>query len=539
MAGLQTNPPRDTAHPPAPSWVRYLLPSVSDLIFLILLLSICGSAFTPRLLGDAGIGWHIRNGEQMLRAHTITRTDPFSATMSGQAWYAWEWLYDLLIAGIHARMQLNGVVFFTALVIAATFALTFRLVLMRGGNAPVAVALLALAIRAAAIHLLARPHVLSWLLAVLWFHQLDAWETAVGPARNRRLFWLPALMLLWVNLHGGFLVGFILLGLYLTGGIIRYLAAAHPGRRQAAGHRLRHLGVIAGLSLLASLVNPYSYELHVHVYQYLSNRFLMDHIEEFRSPNFHGVAEQCFVALLLITIIALAVTREKPRVSRLLLVLFAAGSGLYASRNLPVSSLLLTLVVAPMVSRAMAGEGKDFELAGWFRQLLSRWDLFTARMGGMEASLHGHLWPVVAVAFGLWVCAHGGRLGSERLMAAHFDGTRFPVLATEYIAQSGMRDPVFCPDNWGGYLIYRLYPQINVVVDDRHDLYGEPFLKEYLKVVHVGPGWEGILRQKHWDVVLVPADSALATALKEKPGWSTLFQDDVAVLFERGKKPIP
>ena len=532
---LQSHPPRDSAHPPAPGWVRYLLPSVSDLIFLVLLISLCCGVFAPRLLGDAGIGWHIRNGELMLRTHSITRTDPFSATMSGKTWYAWEWLYDVLIADIHKHMGLNGVAFFTALVIAATFALTFRLVLVRGGSAPAAVILLALAIGAGAIHLLARPHVLSWLLAVIWFQLLDSWETAVGHTVDRRLFWLPVLMVLWVNVHGGFLVGFILLGLYLTGGLIRYLAAAHPGRRQAAGHRLKHLGVIAALSLLASLINPYTFALYGHIYEYLSNRFLMDHIEEFRSPNFHGLAEQCFVALLLITIVALTLTREKPRLSRLLVVLFAAASGMFAARNLPVSALLLVLIAAPMISRSLAGEGADSELPGWLRKLLSRFDLFRARMGGMEESLHGHLWPVIAVGLGLGVCAHGGRLGPAQLMSAHFDPERFPVQASEQILQRGIQQPIFCPDDWGGYLIYRLYPRNKVIVDDRHDLYGEAFLKEYLKVIRVEPGWEEVLKREHVGVVLAPTGSALAGGLEGRTGWEKVYGDETASLFLWGK----
>ena len=261
--------------------------------------------------------------------------------MQGQPWYAWEWLYDLLIARIHQAMGLNGVVFFTALVIAGTFAFALRLTLARGGNLPLTLTLLALALGASAIHLFARPHVLSWLLVVIWFERLDSWDRAVDRASDRALFWLPVLMLVWVNLHGGFLTGFILLGLYFAGNFLRSLTAPESAERQVAGQRLRLLGMITLLSLVATLANPYGYKLHVHIFEYLSNRFLMNHIEEFLSPNFHGLAEQCFALLLGITMIALAAEREKPRPSLLLVILFAAGSGLYASRNLPVSSLLL------------------------------------------------------------------------------------------------------------------------------------------------------------------------------------------------------
>src|SRR5277367_4121074 len=105
----------------------WLIPSVADLWFVVLLVTLSVGAASSRLLGDAGIGWHIRNGQQMLATHAVTRTDSFSVTMQGQPWFAWEWLYDLGIAAIHHLAGLNGVVFFTALVIAFTFALALRI----------------------------------------------------------------------------------------------------------------------------------------------------------------------------------------------------------------------------------------------------------------------------------------------------------------------------------------------------------------------------------------------------------------------------
>ena len=126
------------------------------------------------MLRDAGTGWHIRNGQLMLQTHSITRVDPFSATMSGQPWYAWEWLYDVLIAAIHHVFGLNGVVFYTAAVMAVTFVLVFHLAMRRGGSLPITFFLLVLSLGASAVHFLARPHVLSWLFTVIWFELLDS-----------------------------------------------------------------------------------------------------------------------------------------------------------------------------------------------------------------------------------------------------------------------------------------------------------------------------------------------------------------------------
>src|SRR5437667_10625 len=93
-----------------------------------------GEVVTPRLLGDADTGWHIRNGELILTTHSITRVDPFSSTMQGKPWYAWEWLYDAAVALVHGWYGLNGVVFASAVVIALTFSLIFILAQARGGS---------------------------------------------------------------------------------------------------------------------------------------------------------------------------------------------------------------------------------------------------------------------------------------------------------------------------------------------------------------------------------------------------------------------
>ncbi|HTF42789.1 MAG TPA: hypothetical protein VK641_02755, partial [Terriglobales bacterium] len=199
------------------AWFLWISPSITDLLFLVMFFALTCGVLAPRLLWDGGIGWHIRNGQQMLETHTITRVDSFSSTMSGQAWYAWEWLYDGLIAAIHGAMGLNGVEFFSALVIAATFTLVLRLALLRGASLLTSTALLLLSIAACSIHLLARPHLLSWLFGVVWFQIVDSAAKAESPHR-RRLYWLPLLMLIWVNVHGGFVFGLILLVLYLVGG---------------------------------------------------------------------------------------------------------------------------------------------------------------------------------------------------------------------------------------------------------------------------------------------------------------------------------
>ena len=146
---------------PASVWVRWALPSASDMIFVVLLGSLCFTGLATKMLGDAGIGWHIRTGQQILSTYLIPRVDPYSSIMSGKPWIAWEWLYDVIVGALDSSMGLNGVVWFNALLIAATFALTFQSMIARGTKIFAALVLILLAISASMIHVLARPHVAS------------------------------------------------------------------------------------------------------------------------------------------------------------------------------------------------------------------------------------------------------------------------------------------------------------------------------------------------------------------------------------------
>jgi len=155
---------------------RFLLPSVRDIIFIFLFWSLLAGALSNRPLADADIGWHIRTGEQILATHSLPRTDQFSSTMQGQPWFAWEWLYDILLGILHQACGLNGVVWLCALLVATVFAMLLSQLLRRGTGLLLAIVFMLLAEMASTIHLYARPHIASWLFSLLWFVVLEKWE---------------------------------------------------------------------------------------------------------------------------------------------------------------------------------------------------------------------------------------------------------------------------------------------------------------------------------------------------------------------------
>jgi hypothetical protein len=188
-----------------------------------------------------------------------------------------------------------------------------------------------------------------------------------------------------------------------------------------------------------------------------------------------------------------------------------------------VSAMLLTMIAAPLFCRASVGSSGPF----------SSLRAFSSRMDRLEIDIRWHPWPILVVVLGTASCFHQGTLFGKRVMDAHFDATRFPVQAVDWLQQRGNREPVFTLDSWGGYLIYRLYPGTKVFIDDRHDFYGEPFVRDYLKLLHVEPGWNQVLDQLGVNLIVVPAKSKLGDRLQQAPGWKPIHQDEVAKIFER------
>jgi hypothetical protein len=515
-----------------PGILRYLFPSVGDLIFLVTFWALLMGPLSNRPLADSDIGWHIRTGEQILATHSVPHVDSFSFTMRGQPWFAWEWLYDVILGIVHRAMGLNGVVWLAALLMASTFAILLRQLLARGTGLPVAIVLWLLALGAASIHAFARPHIVSWLFTLVWFLALERWQR--GNASLWLPWFFPVSVALWVNLHGGWLLGMALFAIYvISAGIESWRSKDAIARIQSAA-RARAMGWMLVLSALATVLNPYGLQLHEHIYRYLGDPYLMNRIAEFRSPDFHGWGQRCFVVILLLVFLAVAGRSVKMRVSHWLITLLMAWAGVYAVRNVPVSAMLLTLIIGPSLWESVAGLA---ESPGAWRRVRSvaQWLTgFASRASAQELSLRGHLWPLVGVAVALSVCLHGGRIGSQVFIQHEFDREHFPSRAIDYLLAEKSTNPVFEPDQWGGYFIYRLYPGRMVLIDDRHDLYGSARFRDYLILMQGEPGWRDVLAKWNIKTVVVQADSTLRNLLGQLPHeWATVYEDRTAVVMEK------
>jgi len=471
------------------------------------------------MLGDGDTGWHVKTGEWILANRRIPNQDIFSYTKAGQPWFAWEWLWDLSFGWLHQHAGMAAVILTSILVLCCTSALLFRLVRRECGNALLAISIMFLVTGASAIHWLARPHLFTLLFAVIFYSLLER----VNEGHIRLLWWLPALMLVWTNLHGGFFVGLILVGAYAGGELLRALFEA---RIEAARRAIPYLLAGAGC-LLATFVNPYSYHLHAHIFEYLTDRYQYRNIVEFQSFNFHHPVTVFFEPMLLLGLAAVIWSLARRDYVHALLVAGWAHLALVAVRNTPIFMMVASVPVAAMLQK-MIEDLPASNLANWLRLAASRVARFAAEFGATDSIPRLHLASAGAACF---LVALFYAPNAPAMCRAQYDAARYPAKAVEFLQKDGSADTIFTDDTWGGYLIYRLYPANKVFIDGRSDFYGSTFNEKYLDVMKVRYGWEKNLDQYHVNAILLPVETPLTATLKESPRWRAVYDDGVAILF--------
>jgi len=484
------------------------------------------------LLSDCDTGWHIRTGEWILAHHGVPTHDIFSYSKPDGAWYAWEWLTDIIWAFLNSHGGLATVATVGMLLIAFTFTLLFRLV-RRNSNALVAIVVTMTAAVASSVHWLARPHLFTLVFLVLFYGALE--NVRRGKTRFHGvpyLVILPFATILWTNLHGGFFVGIVMIGTYGMGEALKLIFAPDLGDQRKAVMRTAEKYFLCAVACLAgSLVNPYTWHLHQHVVEYLADPYQSQHIMEFLSVSFHHPLAIFFEGMLLLSALAAFSAASKGSFTEPLLLLMWAHAALLSTRNIPIFMIIAAPQAAAVIELWLQ-RLPDLDVAGWLRRSGVKFNQVAASM--TETDRIGR-WHPISMAGALGVIALLYAPHPPEKFRPEFDPKSFPVAAVQKLHLDPSQR-IFTFDQWGDYLIYRLYPQTKVFMDGRSDYYGSAFNQKYLDVITVNYGWESTLTRFGVDTVLMPPGSPLAGALKESARWRVVYDDGIAVVFRSAAK---
>jgi hypothetical protein len=259
---------------------------------------VCIFAFSARTATDPDLWWHLSTGKLIVETGKVPRTDPFSYSRKGQLWVAHEWLTDVLIYEVYRFAHWAGLI----VLLSGITTLAFLFLYLRCVGKPYwAATLTLLGVFASSPVMGVRPQMLSLFLASLLLWLLDG-----SRGNPRRLWWIPPIFVLWVNLHAGYAVGIAILMVFATTSV-----GASSTHANSASGRWRLIAVLIA-SLVAVLLNPHGARMYSYPFEVLQSTSMQNQIAEWFSPNFHQLAYFPLMLLLLAVALVLALSPRKP-----------------------------------------------------------------------------------------------------------------------------------------------------------------------------------------------------------------------------------
>jgi hypothetical protein len=451
-------------------------------------------AMAARNVTDPDVWWHLKTGQYIAEHKSVPHTDPFSYTRAGEPWVAHEWLSELLLYELERTAGWGGLILLFAAVLTAAFFLLY----LRCGSATYVAGLATLAAAWATVPVWGvRPQVLSLLLTSLWLLILHRSER--DP---KILWWTLPLTLLWVNLHAGFAVGVALSALYLAGEWIE----RGLDRSQQSASSLRIPAQILLLDLLIVPLNPNGLRMFSYPFETLRSAAMQKYIAEWASPNFHHPEYWPFLLVVLATFATLAWSRLQIRLRDLLLLLISLYTALVSIRLIP----LFVLIAVPLVAA---------RLGNWPRSESER---------RPQAAASILLNSLILLAMTVFAAVHIAQVIRRQ---PQVEIERFPARAVAFLQLHPPSGPIFNHYDWGGYLIWKLYPSTPVFIDGRADLYGQQLFDQFAETYQFKGTWQQPFQRWGIDTVLVPPGSPLATGLRSSPGWTVSYEDPQAVVL--------
>jgi hypothetical protein len=472
-------------------------------------------------IADIDLWWHLATGRHLMQTGQFLSEDPFSIagtqiSPERELILNGYWLSQILFYGIYRAFDLMGIVFLRAalLLVPPVAALVFGW--RRAPWSPVVV-LLSLLCGWAMLGVSGiRPNHLTVAFVPLLFILLESVGYAAerqGAGYSLRKAWLlPPFMLVWANLHGGFLAGIAIIFLFVLSETVTQAYQKGPLKP------VLHLWGIALVSVLATLLSPVGVQIYI---QFLSSssEFVVQRTSEYLSP-FTLAQQGVFIywpyfILLAVSLSVVALTRFRMSTTKLLLIFALIIVSLTAFRYAP-------LFVGGAVMLMMSDVQRLFDKA---KEVI--------RLPIMIATISLALFLTFHVVSGF-------SQGIGRLSNGAVDLARFPVAAVDFLEKQNLSGVFFNHMNWGGYLAWRQLPGSKSFIDGRS--LNLPLLHAYTRVLWLPDEAQKILDEHNVDLIMVPRLNpftgelyALTDFFWKSPEWRLVYRDRLAMILTRSK----
>ena len=467
---------------------------------------------------DTDLWWHLRAGEETITQGFPLLEDHFSFTRMGTAWTNHSWLSQVIYYLIFRMTGFVGVGILSALAATISMALLY---FQMSGKPIVRAFLLVLGTLVAAVVWSPRPQVFSLVLFAVTGLILYVYKWR----KRNFLGWLPIVFILWSNLHGGYPLGLILIGVTIAGEMVnRWI---HPNLTKEM--TWKEIGLIALIGIISGLVviiNPNGFKMWTIPFQTIDVKALQQLIQEWASPDFHELFQQPFLWLLFATIAAIAFSGHRADAVDVLLVIVFGYMGLTSRRNFGPFALVATPVLSRYLWLAWKGL-KTYEntVSDWGSdptpgRFIPRWQKV------INLVLVGVLFFTALIKVYL--------VNHPEFITQTIQAT-LPAGAVEWVKENKPEGNMLNEYNWGGYLSWELRDHL-IFIDGRTDLYGDCGINEWIQLVGAGEFWNEILDGYKIGFILVDPHRPIVNVLLRN-GWAQTYGDAISIVLVRSSVP--
>jgi hypothetical protein len=457
---------------------------------------------------DPDFWWHLRIGRWMVENGRLPSSDIFTFTATSHAWTDHEYLTEALMWLTYSTLGITVLCIAFGLLTWAGFWLIF-LQVRRQPFVLVGVGITIAAVAGSPIWG-PRAQMITFALSCLELY----WLRKYLSGRSLAINFFPLVMVAWANLHGGWVIGFVWLGVALASELLSWAwDQENPAHRMHA----RRLAVIGVASAIAVAATPHFLSLYPYPFQTQGSEAQQRLIVEWASPNFHSIELRPFEAMIFLIIIGFALKR--PSLYNLLLALTGLGLALQNVRNVA----LFVAATTPLLINTYGQWWREFAAARDWKLTVPARPAFAA---------------ITALALVVIVGATSLRVAYTISPARQqqVDAENYPVGAADWLAaHPDVGTRMFNQYGFGGYLAYRFFPEPNrrVFIFGEAALMGDDLLNEYADVYYVRSNWKDVLDKYRVDYVVENRGDPLPNLLATQPDWKLVYEDKIAVIYVR------
>lgn len=509
------------------------------LAFILFSFYIFSIALVP-IRSDNDCWWHVKSGWYIAH-YGIPSHDVFSYTAENYEWHNHEWLSQLAFYAAYEAGELSalggwrGVILFKAVVLWIGYGLVFFFAARLSRSFWLALLVAALAVAIGRRTFYPRPPVISNVLLMVEIILLTG--VCEGWLRRAWVFVLVPMIAVWANLHGAWIAGGVVLACFAidqAAALLRHRLPRLPFAVPRVVLGWRWLAILLPLSLLATFLNPYGWRLYELPARVMSDPDLVRSIGELQAPDFYFVID-FELAIHAAFLMALMLTRFRPRIFEVLIYLFFLHQGIQHVRHL----FLFSIMMVPLYSRLLgaAAQAAHESLAEW-KPLRGRatpaivphaiaglvalyamsWVIVNPREGGSLATLFSR-----DAAPSTYIQRNLDYLGGQGYVRS-----RYPAFTCDLIELAELEGRMFNENRYGGYLIWRLSPEEHKVFSDpRFDIFGGEIWRVeaaiaagYDNPAESGPPtWQRLLDEYDIQWIINQSTTGLATRLIDSADW--------------------